>query len=418
MFAIPDHPWVDTADGAAVRIAMTVGTVGTHEGELLEVTGEHPQDDGAAKVTFLATRGKISADITAGASAAGMAQLKANFGLNSNGMMLAGSGFIVPESEIKGLGLGSIPGLEKHLRPYRNGRDITEEPRGVWVIDLFGLRPEEIRQRFPAVYQHVLNTVKPERDANRRPKMRTVWWVFGEPRKGFRAAVAGLRRFISTVETAKHRFFVFLDATILPDHKLNVFALDDAFYLGVMSSRIHTTFALAAGSTLEDRPVYLQSRCFLPFPFPACVAAAQERIRQIAEDLDAHRKRVQSQNPGLTLTGMYNVLEKLRASEVLNAKEKQIHDAGLVSVLRQLHDELDAAVFAAYGWSPTLTDAEILERLVALNADRAKEEASGLVRWLRPDYQSPSGAQPQQTALAVELEPEAKSGTKRAGKLV
>ena len=23
-FAIPDHPWVDTADGAAVRIAMTV----------------------------------------------------------------------------------------------------------------------------------------------------------------------------------------------------------------------------------------------------------------------------------------------------------------------------------------------------------------------------------------------------------
>jgi len=417
VFAIPDHPWVDTADGAAVRIAMTVGTLGAHEGELLEVTDEHEQPDGAAKVTFRARRGKISADITAGASAAGMTQLKANFGLNSNGMMLAGSGFIVPESEIKGLGLGSIPGLEKHLRPYRNGRDIADEPRGVWVIDLFGLQPEEIRQRFPSVYQHVLTAVKPERDANRRAKMRTVWWVFGEPRKGFRAAATGLRRFISTVETAKHRFFVFLDATILPDHKLNVFGLDDAFYLGVMSSRIHTTFALAAGSTLEDRPVYLQSRCFLPFPFPACVTETQDRIRKIAEELDAHRKRVQSQNPGLTMTGMYNVLEKLRANEALNAKEKQIHDAGLVSVLRQLHDDLDAAVFAAYGWPPTLTDAEILERLVALNAERAKEEASGLVRWLRPDYQNPGAAQMQQTALPVEVEAEAKPENQRAGRL-
>jgi hypothetical protein len=125
---------------------------------------------------------------------------------------------------------------------------------------------------------------------------------------------------------------------------------------------------------------------------------------------------VQAQHPGLTLTGMYNVLEKLRAGEALNAKEKQIHDAGLVSVLRQLHDDLDAAVFAAYGWPATLTDAEILERVVALNAERAKEEASGLIRWLRPDYQNPGGAQGQQTALAVEGEP-AKAAKKPRGKL-
>jgi hypothetical protein len=162
-------------------------------------------------------------------------------------------------------------------------------------------------------------------------------------------------------------------------------------------------------------PRYNKSRCFDPFPFPACGAAARERIRQIAEELDAHRKRAQSAE--LTLTGMYNVLEKLRANEALSAKEKQIHEAGLVSVLRQLHDDLDAAVFAAYGWPPTLTDAEILERLVALNAERAKEEASGLVRWLRPDYQNPGGAQTQQAALAVEFEPEAKPGKQRAGKL-
>jgi hypothetical protein len=60
-----------------------------------------------------------------------------------------------------------------------------------------------------------------------------------------------------------------------------------------------------------------------------------------------------------------------------------------------MESDATTAVFAAYGWPPTLTEAEILERLVALNAERAKEEASGLVRWLRPECQHPGGAQPQ-----------------------
>ncbi len=38
---------------------------------------------------------------------------------------------------------------------------------------------------------------------------------------------------------------------------------------------------------------------------------------------------------------------------------------------------------------PTLRDEEILERLVALNKERAAEERRGLVRWLRPEFQAP-----------------------------
>jgi hypothetical protein len=87
---------------------------------------------------------------------------------------------------------------------------------------------------------------------------------------------------------------------------------------------------------------------------------------------------------------MYNVLEKLRRGEPLTDRERVTHEQGLVSVLRQIHDELDAAVFDAYGWSPTLSDEEILERLVRLNAERAAEERSGLIRWLRPDFQKPA----------------------------
>ena len=93
----------------------------------------------------------------------------------------------------------------------------------------------------------------------------------------------------------------------------------------------------------------------------------------------------------MTITGMYNVLEKLRAGGELSAKERVIHEQGLVSVLKEIHDELDAAVFAAYAWPVTLTDEEILERLVALNHERVEEEKRGLVRWLRPEFQNPQG---------------------------
>ncbi len=100
---------------------------------------------------------------------------------------------------------------------------------------------------------------------------------------------------------------------------------------------------------------------------------------------------LQEQNPKLTMTGMYNVLEKLRAGEALSDKEQTIHEQGLVSVLKQIHDDLDAAVCEAYGWPLDMADEEILERLVALNHQRAAEEAQGLIRWLRPDFQDPQG---------------------------
>jgi len=96
---------------------------------------------------------------------------------------------------------------------------------------------------------------------------------------------------------------------------------------------------------------------------------------------------------------MYNVLEKLRAGETLTAKERTIHDQGLAALLKQLHDDLDAAVFAAYGWPVTLTDQEILTRLTALNRERVQEEKEGVIRWLRPEFQNPYG-----TATAVQAE--------------
>jgi len=68
----------------------------------------------------------------------------------------------------------------------------------------------------------------------------------------------------------------------------------------------------------------------------------------LAEALDAHRKQAQAKH-GVTLTGLYNVLEKIPPGNA-HGKEKFVHDRGLVSTLKNLHDDLDAAVSAAYGW--------------------------------------------------------------------
>ena len=393
-FAIPDHPWVDSVDGAAVRIAMTVGIPGEHLGRLSTVISETVEEGNEAiEVEFLERQGKIYADLTIGADVAGAGPLKSNDGIANRGVQLIGAGFIVSPEKAVQLGLGRIEGLDKYIRQYRNGRDLTSNSRGVMVIDLFGLKQNEVQERFPEVFQHVYETVKPERDQNRRDSYRKNWWIHGEPRGNFRPTLDGISRYISTVETSKHRFFVFLDKDVLPDNKLLNIALDDAFSLGVLSSNIHIQWALAAGSILGPTPVYVKTTCFETFPFPTPTDAQKSQIRELGERLDAHRKRQQSQYPDLTLTDMYNVLEKERAGEKLNEKERRIHEQGLIGLLRQLHDELDAAVAEAYGWPADLPEAEILERLVQLNAQRAAEEAAGQVRWLRPEYQAPNEAQ-------------------------
>jgi len=193
---------------------------------------------------------------------------------------------------------------------------------------------------------------------------------------------------------------------VLPDNKLVAIALSDALHLGVLSSRVHGAWALAAGSWLGvgNDPVYVKSRCFEAFPFPdddtGLSPALAERIRSLAEQLDAHRKARQAAHSTVTITGMYNVLDKLRSGAALSAADRAMNAAALVGVLQSLHDELDAAVLAAYGWSDLALPADLdalLLRLVDLNTRRARDEATGTVRYLRPDFQLGTGQGEQST---------------------
>ena len=108
---------------------------------------------------------------------------------------------------------------------------------------------------------------------------------------------------------------------------------------------------------------------FETFPFPAddtgLTPELTDRIRHLAEQLDTHRKARQAAFETVTLTGLYNVLEKLRHGEPLTAKDKLIHELGLVSVLKSLHDELDAAALAAYGFVATLQEESNFGRVLA-----------------------------------------------------
>lgn len=407
LFAIPNHPWVDEKDGAAVRIAMTVAAKGKAEGRLLSVSDESAAPE---RVEFSESIGAISSDLRTGADVSSTVPLKANEKLASRGVQLMGDGFIVMPEQAAQLGES---GSQSRIRSgssvepdvifdYRNGRDLASRPRGVKVIDLYGLNEAQVRDVYPAVYQHVATTVKPHRDQNNRASYRDNWWLFGEARSELRKALAGVNRYIATIETAKHRVFQFLPMSILPDNKLACIALDDAYHLGVLSSRFHVPWAIASGGRLGmgDDPVYVKSRCFDPFPFPADVPEPlKDKIRAEAESLDALRKRVLADHDDLTLTKLYNVLEALRENRPLTDGERDIHDKGLVTLIRQHHDAIDALVAQAYGWEADLADEEILTRLVALNKVRAAEEAKGVIRWLRPDYQAPDYSAPVNATL-------------------
>lgn len=192
-----------------------------------------------------------------------------------------------------------------------------------------------------------------------------------------------------TAETAKHRVFRFLPVDVAAEHSVVCIALDDAYFLGVLSSSIHVAWSLVAGGTLEDRPRYQKALCFDPFPFPEPDPETRSLIRDCAERIEQHRTEAMERDDSVTITGMYNVVEALRAGRELSAREQAIHRVAACGTLRDLHDELDSLVARAYGWEWPLDRDEILARLVALHATRVAEEEAGVVRWLRPEFQGP-----------------------------
>ena len=253
--------------------------------------------------------------------------------------------------------------------------------------------PDPVAADWPNLLEIVEERVKPERAAGSRKARRERWWQFGDRQPGLYRAVAQLHRVLTTTQTAVYRTFTFLPADILYSHKVVVFPLETYSALSSLHGQPHQLWANFFGSTLGDGSVYAPSDCFETFPFP--------RRWSTRRDLDSpgrqyyeHRAQLMVQNDeGLTKT--YNRFH-----------DPDENDPAILR-LRELHEAMDLAVLAAYGWTDIPTDCrfildyeedddeedrpsrrkkpwryrwpdevrdEVLARLLALNAERAAAE--------------------------------------------
>ena len=289
-----------------------------------------------------------------------VAPLGASRGHCFQGPIPVGDGFIITAERAQMLLALNDANANYHdvVRPYLTGEDITDDsqqrPRR-WIID-FGQRPLEVAMKYPAALDIVRKRVKPVRVNNNRKARRERWWLFGEQAAGMRRAIKYLPRFIASLAFGKRLLISWQEPWTCPSGKIYVFAFDDDYSMGIVSSLAHSAWAWSRGATLETRLSYTSSSVFETFPWPFPVTDEQrERVAEDSRRIIARRQDICNAN-NFGLTALYNAM-----------------DEGAYSDLKAIHRELDDAVTAAYGWPKTAAhDAdEIVQRLLILNQEIA-----------------------------------------------
>ena len=224
---------------------------------------------------------------------------------------------------------------------------------------------------------------------------REYWWRLGRSGQSFFHTSKNLVRYIATSQVSKHRFFVWLSPQVQPHQTVIAIARDDDTTFGILHSKFHELWSLRMCTWLGvgNDPRYTPTTCFETFPFPegltpnspAAQYAADPRALAIAKSaarLNELRenwlnppdlvKRVPEVVPGypdriLPVDDKAASVLKNRTLTKLYNERPAWHD--------HAHKDLDAAVAAAYGWPAVLTDEQILEKLFALNQERAAKQS-------------------------------------------
>jgi hypothetical protein len=337
-----DRPWM--LDGAAVRVSIVCFDDGTQvqkELDGLDVSS-------------------VNANLSAGVDLTLASRLRENAGRSFIGDMKKGKFEIDAHTASEMLAEAGNPNGRPNsdvVRPWVNALDITRRPRDMWIVD-FGMNMTEYEAaQYAKPFEHVKEHVKPFRDGVRNSLERRRWWVHGRTAPDFRQAVKHLDKYIATPRVSKHRMFVFLPTHVIPDGAIVAVASEDDYDLGVLQSRIHEVWALQLGTQLESRPRYSHTATFETFPFPRPTGGQREAISAAAVELNSLRE------------GWLNPLG-VSAAELRKRTLTNLYNERS-TWLRMAHERLDAAVADAYGWPSDLPDEEILERLLALNLERA-----------------------------------------------
>ena len=346
-----DKDW--TLDGAAVHISIIGFDDGKESNHIL---------DGRAVA-------QINADLTGGADATTAYPLRENcelcFRADEKGGPFDISDELAQQMLRAPVNVNGRNNIDV-LKPWVNGLDVTRRPRKMWIIDFHGMT-EARAAEYEMPFQYMIREIEREREEatarGKELKPRERWWLHRRPGSEMRVATSDLTRYIGTIATGKFRLFVWLNHQVLPDHQLYIFARDDDYFFGVLHSRIHEIWGLHLGTALEDRPRYTPTSTFETFPLPWPPGGEPKDSPLVEAIAEAARELVAKRDAWLNPPGASaEDLKKRTLTNLYNARPAWLADA---------HRKLDEAVFAAYGWSAALTDAEVLERLLALNHQRA-----------------------------------------------
>ena len=371
-----DEPWI--VEGAAVRVSI-VG-----------------QDDGSETDRTLdgVPVGAINSDLSAMIDLTQADRLRENESAGFQGSNKGGAFDITGDVARKMLREPTnVNGRTNAdvVVPWVNGRHITGRPLDKFIIDFENMTEQQATE-YEVPFEHISENVRPIRLTNRRKWRREHWWLHSEPVPGMRAAVSGLTRFVVSPRVSKHRLFVWLSPPALPDTRLVVIASDAEYVFGVLHSRAHEAWSLRTGSShgKGNDPQYTPSRSFETFPFPWPLNTPEDALttqqREHRDAIGAAAKELDDKrrlwlNPPEWVREVPDVIPSLptRLLPVDDEAAEQLKKRTLTNLYNQrptwldnLHRTLDAAVFAAYGWPADIDDEQILERLLALNLDRAE----------------------------------------------
>ncbi|MEU8428480.1 DNA methyltransferase [Micromonospora sp. NPDC048887] len=290
------------------------------------------------------------------------------------------------------------PGSEDVIFPFLGGNEMLDKPViDRWVIDVSTDDVLDARTSAAGAMSYLEENVLPKRqalverekaanesgvakDAAFKPELQhqrfmSRWWHLWRRRSDMLTAIQQSDRYIATSRHATQNrmtVFVFVSADVHPGDALSVFALDDDYSFGILSSSIHRTWLDARCSTFKGDPRYTPTTVWDSFPWPQSPTRQDvDSIVKAVEDIIAVRSKFLER--GVSLSSQYDSLRRPGKN-----------------VLREAHVALDAAVIKAYQLDPnedTLTQLLALNQTLAADPDAARGPGpSGLDGCRSTDY--------------------------------